>query len=104
VETVAKEPATICWTGDTAVVIEDGAKLKETPDGTGDELEQFILQQSRAMLASVERSVLFALSQHSIILPFVECRGAPDAALHVIDTSKNRNVSRLSIRLNIGRM
>ena len=75
----------------------DGEKLNDAPDGVGVESEQFTAQQRRVASAAGDRSPLFALSQHFIILSFVECSGVPDTTPPIRVTSMKSNVYRLII-------
>jgi hypothetical protein len=99
---LGNKPA-ICSAIDVVTVAFEAEKLKTIPDGVGDDSEQFIPQQSRAILASGDASPRSAFGQQSIIPSFAECNGVPDTTLQVIDNNKHRNVSRFTIRMNIGR-
>jgi len=81
----------------------DGEKLNDTLEGVGVDSEQFSPQHKRAMLASGDLSLLFALSQHFIILSFGECSGVPDTTPPARAKSKMINISRFAIKLNISR-
>jgi len=50
----------------------EGVKLSEPPNEIGAASEQFVAQQRRAASAAGDLSLLFALSQHFIILAFDE--------------------------------
>lgn len=72
-------------------------KLNDELDGVGVEFEQFIAQHKRAMLASRDLSLLFALSQHFIILSFGEWSGVPDTTPPASAKSKISNVRLFAI-------
>ncbi|MGH9946096.1 MAG: hypothetical protein ACRD6X_02745 [Pyrinomonadaceae bacterium] len=61
------------------IVTDDGDTLYVKPDEVGAESEQFKAQQSRAMDATGEESLLVALGQQSIISIFSERKGIPAA-------------------------
>lgn len=75
----------------------DGAKLNDTPDGVGVELEQFIAQHKRAASAAGVLSLLLALSQHFIIWSRGECKRVPADTSPASTKSKKSNVKRLTI-------
>jgi hypothetical protein len=75
----------------------DGEKLNDALEGVGAEFEQFTAQHKRAMLASGDRSLLFALSQHFIISPLGEWSGVPDTTPPARAKSKISNVIRFTI-------
>ena len=72
-------------------------KLNDVLEEVGVESEQFSPQHNRAILASGDLSLLFALSQHFIILSFDEWSGIPEAMPPRSAKSKNSNVIRFAI-------
>lgn len=80
-----------------------GEKLAVMPDDVGVDSEQFTAQQRRLAKTPLEVPLFLALSQQDIILSFGACKGVPEATPPITAKSKNNNVNRLTIRLNIGR-
>lgn len=62
----------ICAAIESSIATDDGVKLNERPEEVGAKSVQFTAQHKRAIDASVDLSLLFALSQHSIIPIFSE--------------------------------
>lgn len=62
---------------DSETTTPDGAKFTEKPGETGAGSEQLTAQQSIAPRTAGVLTLLFALSQHFIILSLRACRGVP---------------------------
>ena len=94
--------AEICSETDLEISTFEGVKLNDTPDEVGVGLEQFTAQHRRAASADGDRSLVFALSQQSIIWPSVpECNGIPASTPPASAKSKNRDVTCLFTQLTI---
>ena len=76
----------------------EGVKLNEPPNEIGAKFEQFVAQQRRAASAEGDLSLLFAFSQHFIILPLGEWSGVPDTTPPTTVKSTKRIKTRVSIR------
>lgn len=90
--------AAICSAIDFEIVIFDGEKLNDALDGVGTDSEQLTAQHKSAAFAAGDLSLLFALSQHFIILSFHACSGVPDTTPPARTKTKNSNVSRFTIK------
>lgn len=93
--------AAICSAIDLEILIFEGKKLIVEPADVGADSEQFSPQHRRAILASSDLSPLFALSQHSIIFSFGECKGVPDTTPPATAKSTKRIKTRASITYTI---
>ena len=61
----------ICLLIESLIMMAEGEKLYEVPEGVGAESLQFIAQHKRATFASFDCSLLFAFLQQSIIRLFL---------------------------------
>ena len=83
------------------MVMVEGVKLNEPPNESGAAFEQFVAQQRRAASAEGDLSLLFALSQHFIILPLGACSGVPDTTPPTTVKSTKRIKTRVNIEHSI---
>jgi hypothetical protein len=91
----------ICSATDVVITKFVGVELKEPTGDDGTELEQFKAQHKREASADGDLSLLFALSQHFIILPFGACSGVPETTPPAKVKSRKNNMRRFAINLNI---
>lgn len=83
---------------DLEIVKLHGEKLNEPAEEVGADSEQLTAQHNRVASAAGVVSLLFALSQHSIISSFTECSGVPDTMPPARATSKDIKVSLFTIK------
>ena len=76
----------------------DGKKLNEPAEDVGADSEQLTAQHKRDASAAGVLSLLFALSQHFIILLFGEWSGVPERTLLARAKRKKDNISRRTIK------
>lgn len=87
----------ICAAIDLEIVMFEGTELNVKAGDAGTDSEQFIQQHKRAILASRDLSLLFALSQHFIIRLFGAWSGVPDTTPPARAKSTKRIINRLII-------
>ena len=95
--------AAICSAIDFELIIFDGEKLNDALDGVGTDSEQLTAQHKAAAFAAGVPSLLFALSQHFIILPLNEWSGVPDTTPPTTLKSTKRVKTRMSTEHSIHR-
>ena len=86
----------ICLIIESLIMMAEGEKLNDALEEVGAELLQFKAQHNCAADTSAVLSLLFALSQHSIIRLLPVCRGIPASTPPIVKI-KNNDANHLTI-------